>query len=519
MEYLERLVQEGTIPCLLFSPYPRDAKEIFLEIKSKVAPWFEGTSFELDGGSLFTSSATLFLTDEQKDELLQFTQATPVALYTIASLREAFDAGKRGIFDFAKKDSRSREEDWHRCMAEAGGASAKLSSKEALNDKDLLDLGFAVWTGLNVLLNFAASMSQWLNREITNCLVEEAMQGVVDENAVDWREVHRRTERLIRKAVFSTPYFAELCAAITPLAKILLEQESPEMKQIVYHLFDNCYGLIGHVTQSGDPGTILVMLNHWESFLQSRIRLMTCYFSEVPAVRDSEDSSWECWRHSRGHFSALSPYKWDETFFPELPHKHFWGLNYLGVHGAVGDRAFEILTGLCQLALDEAVSCQQQYAELLYQREGGLTQSFDLMDEQLQQSYRRGLEHVREQKRKKSLELIHGVADSIISGLPWALPNEFSPKPYDPVIYLNRALALLEVALGNENVSVGTAEVARQAGSELAIQLNMWEHLDVISGDPVLKERLRSFFERTEVHLPEGWGDKLQALGLLPKSL
>lgn len=217
--------------------------------------------------------------------------------------------------------------------------------------------------------------------------------------------------------------------------------------------------------------------------------------------------------HSCGDFTALSAYIWNETFFSELRHEHFWALKYLGVTGRVGDRTFEILNNLLEKSLREALSCQQAYAEYLTRRVTYLPPGSEAIDEQ---DYLRYVQRIREQKKKDAVQLIHGVADSIINGLPWVLPNDFSPKPYEPVVHLNRTIDLLENALNKQAVSLGTAEVARQASRELAIQLNQWKHLEILDQDVELKERLRLLFELTNVSLPEGWADNLQKRSLLP---
>jgi hypothetical protein len=538
-ELPSRYRQEETIPCMLFSEYSKEARAALESVQEKVRQWFGENSSHEDAGRLFDMSMTVFLTPDQHTELMDLIQDTPLEAHTLEDFADAIARGISGEAPYVDPEGHGRSMKQIDRMTNAGRAIAELTANPDMEWEQRRTLAYDIWNGMIQVHNFAGSMIQNINTDIRAALIAEAKRTQpLDERGNASREVY---EQINERAYELTGEYArqservEEAQRITvPLANALLGQDSPILKEIVYTQFGSNYDYLGRALDlyGSDPAAMLGCLDDWEAFWDTQVPLLSSYFEESAAEReqwkqavaegaskdDKPNSKWRCSAAYQGDKAALAACKWDETVFNELRNEHLWGVKLMGIPGPVGDRAFEIVTGVLERANAEAEICRPAYAVQEAERDMGRIPNLDSIPEESREMFRRHMEQVMEEAAEKAGNLVHGISDLLISGLPWNLPREDAPLGFDPALHLERSLDLLEQSFHSDGRSTGLKFCAKMAIQEFAIQLSIWSSQEVLDQRPDLAARATQIFDEARVGraLPGDWCTSLRDRGILP---
>jgi hypothetical protein len=537
------LSRDAAIPCMIFAPFLRGARQALTEVQQDAKKWFGEHGLREDAGGI-NRSIILFLPPTQVKELKDRIKETRLEVYTVEDFSKSVERGIRGEAPYVDSETFAGDMTREQCGINAGHAMAELSTNKDLPSEKQRSLTNDILNGMAQLQDFGESILKSVLTEIDVVLIERATAaqnlsedvGILD---IDEAGIYVEAGRLTDEYARTSPNLREVQEALLPLARALLELPSPILKEVVYSQIEKNNHLLGYGLglYGSDPQPMLDALDNWQAFWDSQVPLLSRYFIETAAEQAAQKaaettrtktenvderesggeippSAWSCSVYSKGNKAVLSPSKWNETVFHEIRNEDTWGMSLMGVPGPIGDRAYQIISKVMESANAEAMACRPAYGQLLVERHLVMGNYPD--PESVPEQFRKSYEHQRHKAIEGELEkagrLVHGVTDIILSNLPWQLPRKETPLPIDSVLYLERTLTLLERSLKEDATGPGLRYTAELASQELFIQFINWPHIKVLDDNPELAKRCRKLFDDVKGQLPDEWISKLPPL-------
>lgn len=526
---LDAVPAEGKIPnhplydqsvacMLLLREYSTEAKESLAVVRKRIEGWTGTEPKQEDMGEVFGVWMTLFLTPVQHQELLELIKETPLTACTIEEFAEALERGIRGENPIAWTVDSGPRLDAVEYAMNAGHALSKLAADPSLPWEKQRALALDIWYGMIALQDFAESMLRNVRNLLTGQLIEQAK---ADQKPTDYGIAGLEAFRQSVEFAKTSSHIREVKEVLLPLAKALLALPSPILKQVAYSQLEKNHYMLGQALElyGADYTSMLVALDDWKAFWDSQIPLMSRYFEEFAAERalsqDSgeenstkrADTAWRCVSNYQGDTVALYPTKRGETVFEDVKGEHLWGMKLIGVPGAVGDRAFALVSEIVANANAEAYRCREAYGQTLVERERKYLPVLSNVLPTMRKAREEQIARMEVEKMAEANRLVHGISDLILRFLPWTLPRPSTPFACNPKVHLDRAITLLEGALAERDNAPGLSCAARMSTQELAIQLDGWHFISVLDSEPELTARAKKLFEDAKVELsrPNKW--------------